>query len=142
MSAYKKINCEIVNKSILLSALKSLELEAIEHETPVALKGWHGDVRQQKAEIIVPQKELNKIFTANSNDLGFTWNIEKKLYDVICSDYDVACKIPQRIKQAYAKIAIEQVLENKKFSITEITPNKELTNRKRTKVMIKASRLI
>jgi hypothetical protein len=142
MSAYKKIKCELVNKNILIEALHSLGFTPVDHKEAVNLVGYGGDVRGQTAEIVVSKSQLNKAFTGASNDLGFKWNDKENKYDMICSDYDVWCKVPGRIKQAYAKTAIEHALNEKRFSIQHITPNKELQKRARANVVIRASRII
>jgi hypothetical protein len=142
MSAYKQIKCEIVNKDLLVNALKALGLEPNMYESAVKLEGYHGEKREQKAEIIVTRAQLNKAFTGCSNDLGFAWNESDKKYDMMVSDYDYSCGIEKRVKQAYAKEAVVKALGDKKFNIKEITSNDNLRQRTRTKVTIKASRLI
>ena len=142
MSAYKKIKCEIVSKNILLQALHALGFCPKEHTEAAKLEGYRGDARQETAEIIVSRSQMNKMFTGASNDLGFKWNEKQKKYDMVCSDYDEYNKIPQRVKQAYAKIAIETALKDKKFRIQHVTPNSEIRQRTRNKVKISASRII
>jgi hypothetical protein len=142
MSAYKKIKCEIVNKNILLQSLECLGFSPTEYKEATKLRGFRGDLRNYTAEIIIPKEQLNKQFTQASNDLGFKWNDLDKKYDLICSDYDMGLKIPERIKQAYAKIAIENAINERKFTIQYITPNKEIQQRKRSKVEIKVSKLV
>lgn len=141
MSAFKRIECTaIVERDILLKALESLGLEYTEHATPQKLHGYTGDVREQQAEIIVTRQALNKQFTGGSNDLGASFNSDKGAYDLIVSDFDAAQKIPQRIKQAYAKCAIEKHLKLHKFANINVTGN--ISERKKTKVGIIASKII
>ena len=142
MSAYKKIKCELVNKNILIQSLKALGFSPIINKEAIKLTGYQGDKREEIAEIIVPREQLNKSFTGASNDLGFKLNEETHIYDMICSDYDVANKIPQRIKQMYAKTAIENALESRKFNIQHVTPNAILQKRSRHKVELKATKII
>lgn len=142
MSAYKKIKCEIRNQDILVESLKSMGLEPAIHEEAKALVGYQGDKRQQTAEIIVSKVQLNKMFTGSSNDLGFKWNEKELKYDIICSDYDVSCHIADRVKQAYAKTAIEKVLAERKFTISSSTSNNNLQQRKQTKVNIVAHKVV
>src|SRR6266567_796040 len=107
MSAYKKIQCTLKDRATLLKALASLGLQAEEHAEPVMLHGFAGDERQEQAEIVIPRSDLDQNFTCLSNDLGFSWNTAAEQFDMICSDYDEMMKIPQRVRQAYALVAIE-----------------------------------
>lgn len=142
MSAYKKIKCELVNKNVLVEALEGLGFSPIINNEAVKLTGYEGKQREETAEIIVPREQLNKSFTGASNDLGFKLNEQTKIYDMICSDYDVVNKIPQRIKQMYAKVAIEKALESKKFNVQHVTPNALLQKRPRHKVELKATKIV
>jgi hypothetical protein len=142
MSAYKKIKCELVNKNVLLQALEGLGFSPIVNKEATKLTGYEGKQREETAEIIIPKEQLNKSFTGASNDLGFKFNENTKIYDMICSDYDVANKIPQRVKQMYAKVAIEKALESKKFNIQHVTPNASLQKRTRHKVELKATKIV
>lgn len=142
MSAYKKIKCEIVNKAILIQALHALGFNPVEHKEAVKLVGYEGKARDQVAEIVISRSQLNQAFTGASNDLGFKWNDEERKYDMICSDYDEYNKIPQRVKQAYAKVAIETALKDKKFNIQHVTPESQLQKRTRHKVELRATRIV
>ena len=53
MSAYKKIECDFVDKDILLKALSLLGFEAVIHDEPVHLKDYMGKQRPEKATIVV-----------------------------------------------------------------------------------------
>ena len=117
MSAYKRIACSLVDKTILISALKKLGLEPRIHEDGINLIGYAGDQRTQIAEIVVPRGQLNKKLTGASNDIGFKWNEAKKQYDMIVSDYDIHMGMDERVKQAYAISAIEQVLKDNRFDV-------------------------
>jgi hypothetical protein len=99
------------------------------------------DEREQKAEIIIPKEQINKLFTKASNDLGFTFNEETKEYDMVCSEYDDKLNIPGRIKQAYAKCVIEEALESQYFSV-ESNQNEELRQRNNIKVQIVGKKFI
>jgi hypothetical protein len=141
MSAYKKIKCELVNQNILLQALHALGFNPAVYKNATKLVGYEGKAREQTAEIVISRSQLNSAFTGASNDLGFKWNDKENKYDMICSDYDVYNKIPQRIKQAYAKIAIETALKEKKFNIQHVTPNNQLQKRTRNRVEIRATKI-
>ena len=114
MSAYKKIECDIVDKESLLEALKLLDLNFEEHENPQNLYGWKDDERNEKANIILRRNEVNK-FTGASNDIGFLWNDDK--YEMIISEYDKRCNMDKRIIQAYVKVVLEKSLIKNGFKI-------------------------
>lgn len=116
MSAYKKIECDIVDKDSLLEALELLDLEAEVHENPINLKGYRGDVRNEKAHIVIDKQQVNK-FTGASNDIGFLWNEAENKYEFIVSEYDQRFKMDQRIIQAYVKVVLEKALKKNGFKI-------------------------
>lgn len=141
MSAYKKMKCSIVNKEILLESLRSLGFDPQEYAEPEALHGYMGDARTEKANIIVPKEQLNKTFSGGSNDLGFLWDENSRQYEIICSDFDSALlKIPQRIKQMYAKTAIENALKERRFHVTNVEAN--VQQLQRTKIKIETQKVI
>ena len=142
MSAYKRIECTIVDKELLIRALGELGLKPAVHLEPQALKGFEGRAREERAEIIVPKSQVNTLFTGASNDLGFAWNHQKNAFDIICSDYDSSNKVHHRVLQAYAKLAIEDALVKNRFDIKETTQPKELRKRQRTKVSVVGKKLI
>ena len=116
MSAYKKIECEIVDKNSLLSALSSLGFEPICYTEPEQLTGYKGDKRNEKANIIIPKEQVNH-FTGASNDIGFLWNDASNKYEFIVSEYDQRYKMDQRIIQAYVKVVLEKALKKNGFKI-------------------------
>lgn len=114
MSAYKKIECDIVDKESLLEALKLLNLNFEDHDNPQSLYGWKDDERNEKANIIIRRNEVNK-FTGASNDIGLSWNNDK--YEMIISEYDKKCNMDKRIIQAYVKVVLEKSLIKNGFKI-------------------------
>ena len=143
MSDYKRIECRLVDKDALLSALKELGLIPKVYENPQSLSGFEGTLREQKAEIIVGKHQLNKAFTGASNDLGFAFDEQKGEFVMFCSDYDKACMIDQRVKQAYAKVVIEKALKSQGFK-TKVTLKDDigLTSRTRTKINMRSKKVI
>lgn len=142
MSAYKRIKCKIVDKNFLIQALDNLGLEHTIHESPISLIGYEGGARNQKAEIVVSRKEINKNFTGASNDLGFIWNEVEGAYDMICSDYDERLKIPQRIMQSYAVMVIQKAAEANHFTIKKSAESTNLKNKNRQKVKLVFGKVI
>lgn len=142
MSAYKKIKCNFVNKDLLIKALKVIGLNPICLEEAQSLRGYKNDIRSEKAEIIVPKEQLNELFTGLSNDLGFKWNEAENKYDMICSDYDKANKMDERVIQAYAKTVLEEALEEQGYKIKINIEESELKNRKQAQINIVARKIV
>ena len=141
MSAYKKIECEIVDKDCLLEALSLLGFYPDVFIEPEKLKGYRGDKRNEVANIVISRDQVNK-FTGASNDIGFLWNEKENKYDFIVSDYDVAKKMDQRIIQAYVKIAIEKALAKNGFKIKVNINDEEFLKRTMSEMEIVARKLI
>jgi len=140
MSAYKKIECNIVDKDTLLEALELLGLKTDVFATPRHLFGYRGDQRQETAHIVVSRKELNNKFTGSSNDIGFLWNGEK--FDFIISEYDKKSKVDQRVIQAYVKVALEKALAKQGYKIKVNINNEDLQKRAINELNIVARKLI
>ena len=141
MSAYKKIECEIVDKDCLLEALSLLGFSPDILNEPKNLKGYRGDERKEVAHIIIPRDQVNK-FTGASNDIGFFWNEAEQKFDFICSDYDKAKSMDQRIIQAYVKVAIEKALAKNGFKIKVNINDEEFLKRTMSEMEIVARKLI
>jgi hypothetical protein len=142
MSAYKKIECDFVDKDILLKALSLLGFEASMHDEPVNLTDYMGKQRPEKATIVVGRDQINSMFTGASNDIGFIWNEESKKYDMICSEYDKRLLIDFRVIQAYAKEAIEAVLKKNGFKIKVNIAEEEFKKRQMTDMTLKVRKII
>lgn len=90
MSAYKLIECNVSSQQAIIAGLLDMGLSLSEIEicpTPKNLEGYHGDRRNQVADIVVPRRNINrKLSGGMSNDLGF----EKTEggYKIHVSDYD------------------------------------------------------
>lgn len=141
MSAYKKIECEIVDKDCLLEALNLLGFTPDVLNEPKNLKGYRGDERKEVAHIIISRDQVNK-FTGASNDIGFFWNEAEQKYDFICSDYDRAKNMDQRIIQAYVKVAIQKALEKNGFKIKVNINDEEFLKRTLSEMEIVARKII
>lgn len=114
MSAYKTIECDIVDKDKLIEALNLLNLNPEVHEVEESLFGYMGDQRKEKAHIIIKRKNINQ-YTGASNDIGFFFNGEK--YNIIISEYDKKFNMDKRIIQAYVKVVLEESLAKNGFKI-------------------------
>jgi hypothetical protein len=114
MSAYKTIECDIVDKDKLIEALNLLNLNPEIHENEQSLFGYRGDQRKEKAHIIIRRNNINQ-YTGASNDIGFFFNGEK--YNIIVSEYDKKLNMDKRIIQAYVKVVLEESLAKNGFKI-------------------------
>ena len=141
MSAYKKIECEIVDKKFLLDALESLGFTPTCYTEPENLTGYKGDKRDDKAHIIISKEQIN-YFTGASNDIGFLWDAENQKYEIIVSEYDQAHKMHDRIIQAYVKVVLEEALSKNGFKIKVKTDDDILLQRRMTDLSIVARKII
>lgn len=141
MSAYKKIECNIVDKDTLLEALKTLGFKPEVFVEPTNLKGYMGDTRKEVAHIIIPRDQVN-FFTGASNDIGFFWDEKNEKYEFICSDYDKKKQMDIRIIQAYVKIVLEKSLEKQGYKIKVNISEDDLMRKKLTDLNIVARKLI
>jgi len=139
MSAYKKIECDIVDKDSLLEALTLLNLSFQDHEIPQNLYGWKDDQRNEKANIIINRKEVN-IYTGASNDIGFLWNGEK--YEMVISEYDKKFNMDKRFIQAYVKVVLEKSLLKNGFKIKVNIDEDQLRQRQIADLDIVARKII
>jgi hypothetical protein len=85
--------------------------------------------------------QINK-FTGASNDIGFLWNSIEEKYDFICSEYDKAKKMDQRIIQAYVKVAIEKALAKNGFKIKVNVNDEDFLKQTMSEMEIVARKLI
>lgn len=131
MSAYKKITCSFKDKDILMECLKELNYKPAVYEEKKPLHGWLGDSREECAEIIIPKNQISHI----SNDIGFSYDEEKKEYTMICSEFDLLHGYGDKITQLYAVTAIKSALKKNKFNITTESKNK-------TSIVINANKII
>lgn len=86
MSHYHEIKTQITNRDALVTALTKcgFKAEQIEvHDVAQNLYGYHGDKRNQKANVIVRRKHVG----GASNDLGFAQK-EDGTFEAIVSSYD------------------------------------------------------
>lgn len=141
MSAYKKIECEIVDKECLLEALELLQFTPEIFAEPQSLTGYRGDVRKEVAHIIISRDQVNK-FTGASNDIGFLWNSKENKYDFIVSEYDKSKLMDQRIIQAYVKVVLEKALKKNGFKIKVNINEEDLLKRQISELEIKARKII
>ncbi len=84
MSHYTSVECQIKSTQALKDALVELGYTEIEEsDVPLGLYGYHGDLRPEKANIVVRRKFVG----GASNDIGFLRNIDGT-WSAIVSDFD------------------------------------------------------
>ena len=84
MSAYAQLETIYKDRDCLVAALNEQGYTTVEvHDEAQALCGYHGDLRQQKANVIVRRQYVG----GSSNDLGFVKK-EDGTYAAIVSDFD------------------------------------------------------
>ena len=88
MSHMTTIETEFRDEECLLKALKDLGVEDVQkHSTPHQLEGYMGDLREQKAHLVVSREQVNKHLSGgSSNDFGFLLKDGK--YQAVVSEYD------------------------------------------------------
>lgn len=141
MSAYKTVECDIVDLDCLLEALELLGFKVKQYDNPENLTGYKNDLREEKATIIIPKEQIN-FFTGASNDIGFIWNQEKEKFDMIISNYDKKFKMDIRIIQAYIKVVLEKELEKNGFKIKVNINDEDLLKRNLGELNIVARKII
>jgi hypothetical protein len=112
---YCSIETEFRNPEALILALMETGLwtrEQIEiHTKPQHLVGYHGDLRPEKAEIIIRRKHVG----SSSNDIGFSRN-EDGMFTAIISEFDktkYSTTWINKLKGNYAFQAIRLQQENR-----------------------------
>jgi len=120
MSMYCNIETQFRNPEALLYALIETgkwTAEQIEiHEQAQNLVGYHGDLRPEKANVIIRRKNIGP----SSNDIGFQRN-EDGTFKAIISEFDKSRYNQSwinKLKQSYAFHAIRLQSEAKGRSVT------------------------
>jgi hypothetical protein len=129
MSLYCQIETAMKNQEALIFALMETGLwqrEQIEiYDEPQHLFGYRGDLRQDKANIIIRRKNVGM----SSNDLGFIKN-EDNTYTAIISEFDktkYSEHWTNKLKQNYAfqAIRLQQEKKGRQVSRTKLPDGKQ-----------------
>lgn len=117
MSHYTSIQLEIRDRDALVAALADLGFAEVEvHERPRHLRGFEGDRRSQKAEVIIRRRHLGDV----SNDIGFR-RTPSGTYDAIISEYDqeegYGADWRNRLMQRYGRHVAVNRLQKKGFRV-------------------------
>lgn len=126
MSHYRTVEMKFVDKDLLIEALckypgSKWKREHIKYfSTPQKLMGYENRYRQEKAEIIIPKKFVDRA----SNDIGFAFNPETKTWDVIVSEYDTSIGYNQewidKLGITYGMESVKRVCESNGISSEDI----------------------
>jgi hypothetical protein len=121
MSHYSEVSIELSDEGCLVAALSRLGFKGkVEvHREVKPLYGYQGDVRAQKAHIIIRQQHVGPA----ANDLGFERQADGK-FRVWVSDYDMRYNKYDdawlgRLKQAYGVEKARAEAKKKGYRVSE-----------------------
>jgi len=119
MSHFTSIKTQIKNRDALVKALADVGFARVEvHETGQPLYGFQGDVRPEKAEVIVRRKYLG----AASNDIGFKLQKDGQ-FEAIISAYDRAYRYSRQwlneLTQRYGYHALMATVPEQGFAVEQ-----------------------
>jgi uncharacterized protein DUF1257 len=114
VSKYNQVETQYKDRDCLVDALGDMGYTDVEvHEVAQNLVGYHGDLRQQKANVIVRRKHISH----SANDLGFVQQ-EDGTFAMIVSDFDQGKHNAQwnaKLKGAYGERGAMKVARKKGF---------------------------
>jgi hypothetical protein len=90
MSHFSTVKTRLTNRECLVQALTDLKLQPLIHEKAQPLKGYYGGSQGQSAEIIVSGRTIKA-----RADIGFKWNQDSGVYDVIHDSYETDPRLGQ-----------------------------------------------
>ncbi len=125
MSAYKevKVNFKKQYQHILVSALQELGYTVEVSEKAKQLFGFHGDARQQVANVIIRREQLGSA----SNDVGWQWKQDGSCVAHI-SDYDgkrvFGKAVQNKLACKYAELFIKESAAKNGWQLSEFVEEK------------------
>ncbi len=114
MSEFHILSIDITDQKNLVKTLEEMGYKPKIHKEAQSLHGYQGDVRKQKAHVIIPRKQVGSA----SNDIGF--ELKDSKYIMHISEYDINTKKfnSKKLKQVYAKNKIiSAVNTNSKYGL-------------------------
>ena len=125
MSHFTTVKTKFISKENLVKALGEIGYNNVEvYDIPKNLHGYQGDIREQKAEIIIRRQ-----FVGNaSNDIGFRKNADN-CYEAIISNFDRSKHNDLwlgKLSQSYGILSTTQELKKKGFALKKETLSKKL----------------
>ena len=128
MSHYSKVRTKLKSLKYLTLALQDMEFkkEQIQYDKVAQqLEGYHGDKREQTAELVIPRRFIGKY----SNDIGFKLQ-QDGTWEAIISDYDKSKYNSAWLGKLYQRYAYkktkDQLADNGFLIESEIEENGEL----------------
>jgi len=132
MSEFTTVEINIEDESCLIAALEELGYKPKVHSTPVNLYGYQGDVRSQKAHVVISRQQVG----SSSNDIGFE-KIDGS-FVLRISKYDKSSKTFNfsKLKQIYSKHLITKVIRKNpgKFKLNSLSNDSDGNIRMKIKV--------
>ena len=118
MSHFSEFTCKMTSEKYLVMALEEMGFKGkIEvHEIAKQLYGFQGDLRQQKAHIIIRKQYVGNA----SNDIGFE-KMPDGTFRIWISDYDKAKynqKWIEKLKTTYSYLKINDAAKKKGYMTT------------------------
>jgi hypothetical protein len=105
VSHFTIIKTQFKDRELLCQALQRMGFSVIEqHDTPQPLFGYEGDVRPERAEVIIRRQYISEF----SNDIGFQKQ-QDGTYSAIISDFDRSRYDHRwlgKLGQCYARLAV------------------------------------
>lgn len=120
MSVYGKIQTQFRDKDFLIAALEEAGFTKgmIEvHDAPASLFGYRGDMRAEKANIVISRQYLG----CGANDIGFLREADGS-YTAIVSEFDQVkhgVDWMNKLKRFYAKNAAVSVLRKRGYRVAK-----------------------
>ena len=142
MSMYCSVQTQFKDQEALITALtesrntlgKLFSLQDIEiHDIPTNLYGYRGDIRKEKANIIIRRRNVG----GAANDVGFVKN-ENGEFTAIISEYDKTHYNEQWLNNLKANYAYH-IIRARQEKMGRIVSRERLTNGKQ-KIIIKGYR--
>ena len=110
MSLYRQQKTMIKDAGCLIAALRKMGRNPVRHSTAVHLHGYKGDVRQETAEVVIPQADVGSY----SNDIGFKRQ-DDGTFQAIVSEYDRRTGYNdawlKRVAKTYAELKIQKIAD-------------------------------
>ena len=110
MSEFHIIELTVSDQETLLSTLREMHYQPTVHEEAQQLYGYRGDLREQRAHIIIPRKQVG----GASNDVGFERKADGSFimhlseYDQRVNTFDI-----KKMNQLYAKNRLNKAIKLK-----------------------------
>lgn len=118
MSHYSTVQTVFTDRTLLAEALKAVGYSTVEvHDQPTGLFGYQGDLRSQKAHVVVRRQLVG----SGSNDLGFLQRPDGK-FEAIISDFDrnrLNESWMNRLKVEYAKLTVSRFAKEQGFEVSQ-----------------------